>query len=112
MIDLIKKTLLAGVGAVIITKDKVEAVLDDFVKQGKVSATEAREMADKIADQGRREFDSLSHDLNERLRDRFTSTTAKLQQRIDTLEARVTALELAGSASPSTGTTTPETGSM
>ena len=41
MIDLIKKTLLAGVGATIITKEKVEAVLQDSIRQGKVSAGDA-----------------------------------------------------------------------
>ena len=35
MIDTIKKTILAGVGAAVVTKDKVQAGLEDFVKQGK-----------------------------------------------------------------------------
>jgi len=52
MIDTIKKTLLAGVGAAVVTKDKVEAALEDFVKQGKVSSGEARAMAEKIAAEG------------------------------------------------------------
>jgi polyhydroxyalkanoate synthesis regulator phasin len=93
MIDVIKKTLLAGVGAVVITKDKVEAALGEFVQQGKVSSAEARAMADKIADQGRREFETLSHELNEKLREAFTSSQRKTQDRVEALEARVAALE-------------------
>lgn len=93
MIDIIKKTLLAGVGAAVITKDKVEAALDEFVKQGKVSSQEARQMADKIATDGRREFETLSQQLNDMIRDRFTRNDQKFQARIDALEARVTALE-------------------
>ena len=65
MIDLLKKTLLAGVGAAVITKDKIEGALDDFVRQGKVNSSDARIIAEKIAEQGRREFDELAGDLNE-----------------------------------------------
>ena len=98
MIDTIKKTLLAGVGAAVITKDKVEAALGDYVKQGKVSAAEARQMAEKIAEQGRQEFDALSHDLNEKLRDKIAGFDRKTQDRIAALEARVAALEAAAVA--------------
>lgn len=103
MIDAIKKTLLAGVGAAVITKDKVEAALGDFVQQGKVSATEARQMAEKIADQGRREFDTLSHDLGEKLREAWSGETRRQQARIDALEARVAALEAAAKPAAPTG---------
>ncbi len=93
MINSIKKTLLAGVGAAVITRDKVESALGEFVQQGKVSSAEARQMAEKIADQGRREFESLSHELNEKLREKFSGGERRTQERIDALEARVTALE-------------------
>jgi polyhydroxyalkanoate synthesis regulator phasin len=105
MIDVIKKTLLAGVGAAVITKDKVESALNEFVQQGKVSSTEARTMAEKIADQGRREFDAMSHELSEKLRERFTGYDRMAQQRIDFLEARVAALEKAAGLIPEPGTT-------
>lgn len=95
MIDAIKKTLLAGVGAAVITKEKVEAALDEFVKQGKVSSKEAREMAEKIAADGRREFESMSKELNEMLRERFSREQTKTAERVTALEARVAALEQA-----------------
>lgn len=104
MMDALKKTLLAGVGAAVITKEKVEAALDDFVRQGKVSAQEAKVMADKISEQGRREFETMSHDLNEKLRERFAAEDKKAQSRLDALEARVTALEQKASAAAPGGT--------
>lgn len=93
MIDVIKRTLLAGVGAAVITKEKVEAALGEFVEQGKVSSNEARDMAEKIAEDGRREFESMSHELNEKLRERFAAEDRKARARLDALEARVAALE-------------------
>lgn len=112
MIDVIKKTLLAGVGAAVITKEKVESALGDFVQQGKVSSAEARAMAEKIADQGRREFETMSRELSEKLREGMVRTDRTAQQRIDALEKRVATLEkFAGveSAVPNPTTTNPPT---
>ena len=94
--DVIKKTLLAGVGAAVITKERVEAALDEFVKQGKVSSSEARAMADKIASDGRREFETMSKQLNDLIREGFAREDKKAQERINALEARVAALEQQG----------------
>jgi polyhydroxyalkanoate synthesis regulator phasin len=101
MIDVIKKTLLAGVGAAVITKDKVESALSDFVKQGKVTSAEARAMAEKIAEDGRREFETLSHELSEKIRDKFAGIDHQAKQRLDALEARVAALERAAATAAS-----------
>jgi len=93
MIDLLKKTLLAGVGAAVVTKDKIEASPDDFVRQGKVNAADARIMAEKIAEQGRREFDELAAELNAKFKESFARNDAATQKRLDALEARVRVLE-------------------
>jgi polyhydroxyalkanoate synthesis regulator phasin len=103
MIDAIKKTLLAGVGAAVITKDKVEAALSELVRQGKISTDDARIMAEKIADQGRQEFDELSHRLGEKFRELTNRPDSQAQARIDSLEARIRELEarLASTRPPS-----------
>lgn len=93
MIDVIKKTLLAGVGAAVITKEKIEGALGEFVKQGKVSAEEARAMAGKIADQGKQEFEEASQNLSTRIKELLNRNDAANQTRLAALEARVTELE-------------------
>lgn len=100
MIDLLKKTLLAGVGAAVITKDKIEESLDGFVREGKVSAGDAKIMADKIAEQGRKEFDELAGDLNERIAGLLDRKAAEHAARLDALEKRVAALEAAAAEPP------------
>jgi polyhydroxyalkanoate synthesis regulator phasin len=93
MIDLIKKTMLAGVGAAVVTKDKVEQVLGDFVKEGKVNAGDAKIMADKIAEQGRKEFDELCAKLGSRLRESTGQSDEASQARLAALELRIRILE-------------------
>lgn len=95
MIDAIKKTLLAGVGAAIVTKDKVEASLGDFVEQGKVTAEEARAMAEQIASDGRQEFEMVSAKLSEKMDSFMTASNGPTQARLRTLEARLRKLEAA-----------------
>lgn len=103
MIDVIKKTLLAGVGAAVITREKVEAALDEFVRQGRINAGEARQMAERIAADGRREFETMSRELEELLRERLSREDRRAQERIDALEARVAALERRWAGAPDSG---------
>ncbi len=93
MIDLIKKTMLAGVGAAVVTKEKVEQALGEFVSEGKVSAGDARVMADKIAEQGRKEFDEFCSRLSSKLRDTTVQADEASQARLAALELRVRVLE-------------------
>lgn len=93
MIDLIKKSLLAGVGAAVVTKDKLEQTLNDFVKEGKVSAGDARLMAEKIAEQGRKEFDEVCAKLGAKVREVTARADETSQARVAALEQRVRVLE-------------------
>lgn len=93
MMDLLKKTVLAGVGAAVVTREKVQAALDDFVRQGKVNAADARIMAEKIAEQGRKEFDDLAAELNGRISSLVDRNDAETRVRIAALEERVRILE-------------------
>jgi polyhydroxyalkanoate synthesis regulator phasin len=93
MIDSIKKTFLAGLGAAVVTKDQVQAGLEEFVKQGKLTAADARALAEKIADDGRREFEAASTKFGDKVRDVFAYADPKLVARLEALEARLDALE-------------------
>jgi polyhydroxyalkanoate synthesis regulator phasin len=93
MIDLIKKSLLAGVGAAVVTKEKVEETLGDFVHQGKVSAADARIIAEKIAEQGRREWDEAGARLAAKFKEFASQSDASAQARLSALELRVRVLE-------------------
>lgn len=93
MIDVIKKTLLAGVGAAVITKEKVESALQDLVSQGKVSADEARATAQKIVDEGRQEFEAASDTLSAKIKEYTQRSNEETLARIAALEARIQTLE-------------------
>jgi polyhydroxyalkanoate synthesis regulator phasin len=101
MIDLIKKSLLVGAGAAAVTKEKIEQALDQFVRDGKVTAADARVMAEKIVEQGRREFDEACTRLGGKLKDFTARAEESTQARLAALEQRVRVLE-EKTASPAT----------
>jgi len=93
MIDLIKKTVLAGVGAAALTKEKGEEALGELVDKGKLSATEAKETAEKIAEDGKREFESATHQLQEKFDELLSRAGFNQSKRIDELETKIGDLE-------------------
>jgi len=94
MIDAIRKTMLAGVGAALITKDKVEDALSDWVKRGKVTAEEARAMAEKVASEGRTEFERGSRQVQEAVKELLERAGVGQKDRVEALEKRLLALEI------------------
>jgi polyhydroxyalkanoate synthesis regulator phasin len=94
MIDLIRKTVLAGVGAAVLTKEKVEESLSDLVEKGRISADEAKATAEKIAEDGKREFESVSKDVQKSVSDLLEQVGVGAKDRVDALEKRLLALEI------------------
>ena len=94
MIDAIKKTMLAGVGAALITKDKVEDALSEWVQRGKVTAEEAKAMASKVADEGRAEFEKSSRQVQDAVKELLEKAGVGQKDRIEALEKRLLALEI------------------
>ncbi len=93
MMNSIRKALLAGVGAALITKEKAEESLGEFVQQGRISGKDAKAMARRIARDGRREFATVRCDVEDRLLALAKQAGAQAQARIAVLEARVAALQ-------------------
>jgi polyhydroxyalkanoate synthesis regulator phasin len=93
MMNSIRRALLAGVGAALITKEKAEETLNDFVQQGRLTAQDAKVMARRLAEDGRREFKSVRGEVEGKLLDLTQRAGAEAQARIAALEARVAELQ-------------------
>jgi polyhydroxyalkanoate synthesis regulator phasin len=99
MIDLIKKTVLAGIGATITTKEKIEGLLEDYVEKGKLSAHEAKSLADRIVEDGKQEFEQAKTDISHRLNDLLKKSNLATRDELAKLEKRIHALEAHHAAS-------------
>jgi len=96
MIDLIKKTLLTGVGLAVMTKDKVEELGRDLVSQAKLSEGEGREFIDNLVQQSetaRSEFETRINAVVKKTIEGLNlvhkDELAKLQAKVDELSAEL-----------------------
>ncbi len=91
MFDLIKKTLLTGVGLAVMTKEKVEELGKDLAEQAKLSENEGKEFVDHLLAQSetaRKDFESRINaavqkavgGLNLASKEELTKLSAKVEE--------------------------------
>ena len=93
MIDLVKKTMLASAGLVVVTKDKVVESLDDLVEKGKLTKEEAAAVSDKIAEEGKVETEKAKAEASKLFNEMLHLANVVTTDQYDALAARVTELE-------------------
>ncbi|MET3873251.1 phasin family protein [Puniceicoccus vermicola] len=93
MFDLVKKAMFAGVGAAVITKDKVEKNLQEMVDKGKMTADEAKDLSSKIIEAGEKETEQARNEATRLFTDMLNRAQVVTQDQIESLEKRVRDLE-------------------
>lgn len=103
MLEKIGKGLLAGLGAVLLTKEKVEEVGRKMVKEAKLSNEDARRLTDELLETGERQWDDLDRIVTESLHKGLAKMDVasrkgleEVKARLDNLEMRLSRLEQAG----------------
>jgi polyhydroxyalkanoate synthesis regulator phasin len=93
MLETLKKTIYAGIGATVISAEKLNVVLNELVEKGKISSKEAQELAGKISDEGRKEFEMQSDNLGKMLDEWLRKANFARQKDMEQLQERVAKLE-------------------
>jgi polyhydroxyalkanoate synthesis regulator phasin len=93
MYEPIRNLLLAGLGAAVLTKDKVLEVTRQLVEQGKLSTGEAEKMAEDLAEESRRQAKNWGEMLDQGLKKAVEALNLASREELKDLEARITALE-------------------
>lgn len=102
MFEMIKKSLLASLGAAVVTKEKIQEATLSLVEQGKISSEEAEKLADDLVKSGQREWEEVQTKISEGVRKGMDnldiSSKTEFQQlkaRVENLEKRVAMMETA-----------------
>ena len=90
MLELVKKTMLAGVGLVVVTKDKILESLNEYVEKGKLTQEEAAAMSDKIVDEGRNETKKAKAEASKLFNEMLHRANVVTKDQYDDLASRVT----------------------
>jgi len=67
MIELVKKTLLAGVGVAALTKEKLEEVAKDFVEKGKMTEQEGKDLVKDLVTRSEESRQELQKQIGEKV---------------------------------------------
>jgi len=100
MLEDIKKGLFAGIGVVLLTKDKVERFREKLVNEAQLSREEAQRLTDELVKNGEEQWSDLETRVQETVKKGIgTLDLAKrseleaLRDRVDNLEKRIVMME-------------------
>lgn len=93
MIELVKKTMLAGIGLSVVTKDKVLESLEDLIEKGKLTKDEAAEVSEKIVQEGSEQTEKAKVEAGKLFTEMLQRANIVTKDQYDVLAARVTELE-------------------
>jgi polyhydroxyalkanoate synthesis regulator phasin len=93
MLELLRKSVLAGLGAAVITRDKVREATRLFVEEGKITTEEAEKLTEDLVKSGEKQWE----DFNEKFQSSFKKFSENLEvarmKDLNELKAKVELLE-------------------
>lgn len=94
MTDLIKKTLLMGVGLAALTKDKVEELAREVAHNAKLSSDKGQEFVDTVVDRAERARADLEARVQRLVQENLKKAHVPTHDDLAALQTRVEQLEL------------------
>ncbi|KPK27720.1 MAG: hypothetical protein AMJ61_04530 [Desulfobacterales bacterium SG8_35_2] len=100
MFEIFKKSLFAGLGLAVVTKTKLESVLEKLVEEGKMSRDEAEKLGQDLLESGEKQWTDFEGKLKETVKGFLAdmdickaSDVKKLEKKVKALDMRLKALE-------------------
>lgn len=91
--ELFRRGVMLGLGAVSMTHEKAERLVDELVKKGEMSREEARSFVDQIVERGKQEKDELQRMVKEELGQWRESVGVATRADVARLEEQIKKLE-------------------
>lgn len=93
MLDEIKKGLLSGLGAVFLTKDKIERITRSMVEEAKLSKEDAQNLKEDLYKTGEKEWSELEEFFSGIIKKIMQGLDLSSRKEMDELKKRVEELE-------------------
>ena len=91
--DVIERTLLVGLGAAALTKDRAQKVVDEFVRRGQLSAEEGRDMVEGLASRSRDEARSMLKSADSSVQTVFREIGIASRREVEDIDFRLRQIE-------------------
>ena len=100
MLEDFRKGLLAGFGALLLTKDKVEEVTRKLVNEAKLNQEDARKLTNELVEKGERQWSEMEQAVGDAVRRGLKNfgigshkELLEIKDKIESLEQRISDLE-------------------
>jgi polyhydroxyalkanoate synthesis regulator phasin len=93
MLELLKKGLFAGIGAVVLTTEKIQDSIKRLVEEGKITTEEGEKLTDDLIKSGERQWDEINTKIAEKTKSVSQSLDWVRKKELEALKARVERIE-------------------
>lgn len=93
MLELLKKSVMAGLGAVMVTRDKVREATRALVEEGRLSTDEAEKLGEDLVKSGERQWEEFNTKFQSSMRKVSENLEVVRKKDFQDLKARVELLE-------------------
>ncbi|MDQ1910098.1 phasin family protein [Paenibacillus sp. GD4] len=93
MNDLFRKALSLGVGITVLSKEKIEQLVEDLVKKGDVAPDESKELVTRLVEKGEQQQSEIKRMVREQLQKVMSELQVATKEDIARLEQRIEKLE-------------------
>lgn len=91
--DLIERTFLVGVGAAALTKDRIQSLVEEFVRRGQLSGDEGRDMVDRLVTRSKTEAQSAMKKADSSLQGTYKDLGLATRRELEDVDFRLRQLE-------------------
>lgn len=100
MLEEIKKGFMTGIGAIMLTKEKIQESVDKLVKESKLKEEDARKLVEELAGSGEKQATKIENDMGDVFKRALSGMNVArkdelldLKRQIEALEVRLSILE-------------------
>lgn len=96
MLDMARKVLLAGIGAVALTQEEIEKFVSKLIERGEIAEKDGRKLINDVMEKRRRKAEEVSTEAEATYESRMEEVLARMnipsKSDIDALSRKITAL--------------------
>jgi polyhydroxyalkanoate synthesis regulator phasin len=92
MLDMARKVLLAGIGAVALTQEEIEKFVNRLVERGEVAEKDGKKLVGDVMERRKKQAKSAEAEMDRRVEDILGRMSVPTKADIDSLSAKITAL--------------------
>ena len=92
LVAMLRKLMLAGIGAVAMTQEEMEKLVDKMVDRGEIAEKDARQLVQETMERRKKEAKKAEEELDKRLEEVMARMNVPSKGDIDALSAKITEL--------------------